>query len=55
VGAKSGHTNTGFVSEVSMEWELEGAIDLRLSIVSIDEKNFDNRLAKCSESDLQVS
>jgi hypothetical protein len=38
VGAKSGHTNTGFVSEVSMEWELEGAIDLRLSIVSIDGK-----------------
>jgi hypothetical protein len=36
VGARSGHTNTGFVSEVSMEWELEGAIDLRLSIISVD-------------------
>lgn len=36
VGARSGHTNAGLVSEVSMEWELDGAIALRLSIVSMN-------------------
>lgn len=50
VGARSGHTSTGYVSEVSMVWELEGAVELRLSIISIDGKVSTNFLESAQEA-----